>query len=1192
MLMPKRLLQICEQSPRRFHQRCLIYLFSFLLSVGPASSLSVTRAALLPQTGPGSINKSEVGTTVDRLEPGTPVEKKLAGGELHTYEILLNAGQFLHVVVDQRGIDVLVTALRPDRKQILEIDSPNGAQGPEPVLLIAEESGGYRLTVRSLEKGARAGSYEIRVEELRDSRPEDLSLVHGEKAMAEADRLRVEGTVSAKRKSIEKYLEALPLLRATSSRKREAVALNSLGVIYDSLGEKPRALDYFNQSLEVRRALGDRAGEAVALNNIGLVYNSLGEKLKALEYMSYALSVVKSLGDRAKEAAALNNIGTLYDSLGEKRKAIDYYNQALAIMKAIGDRVREAIALNNIGLLYNSLGEKLKALDYLNQALPVRKAAGDRAGEAATLSNIGLVYSSLGEMQKALDYFNQALPIMKAAGHRAGEAITLNNIGMVYNSLGEKLKALDYFNQALPLRKAVGDRAGEAVTLNNIGTLYDSLGEKQKALDHLNQALPVMRSVGDRAGEASTLSNFGLVYNSLGEKQKALDYYNQALLIAETIGDPVRQSTTLNNIGMVYDSLGERLKAMDYYNRVLPMAKATGNSALEANTLFNMARAERGLGHLSRARSNIETSLAIIESVRVRVAGPESRSSFLASVEQYYEFYIDLLMDSHRLEAAAGHDRAAFEVAERARARSLLEGLVEARADIRKGVDPSLLNRERSLRSLLDGKMEHRIRLLGGRHTVEQAAEVTKEVESLVSQYRELQSQIRAKSPRYVALTQPQPLSLAEIQRQALDRDALLLEYSLGDERSYLWAVTQNSLMSFELPCRDEIEASARRVYDLLTAPSRSYKTALEKREALARADLEYEQASVALSRVLLGPVAGHLAGKRLLIVAEGALQYVPFGALPVPGPVAEKAGGKKAAGRKPAGSRLRPLIADHEIVSLPSASALAVLRRETEGRKPAPKLVAVIADPVFDKSDSRLSPAAPGGKHKTEPAPSPADAARGSILPPNLQQSLDDLGIGDGRQVFTRLPFTRIEARSILAASPVGMAMGALDFDANKANATSPRLNEYRILHFATHGLLNNRHPELSGLVLSLVDRGGEPQDGFLRLDDIYNMNLSADLVVLSACQTALGKDMKREGIIGLTRGFMYAGSARVMASLWKVDDDATSQLMKHFYDGVLRKQMTPAAALRSAELAMWKAGVWRSPFYWAGFVIYGEWK
>ncbi|HEU4386782.1 MAG TPA: CHAT domain-containing protein, partial [Blastocatellia bacterium] len=461
----------------------------------------------------------------------------------------------------------------------------------------------------------------------------------------------------------------------------------------------------------------------------------------------------------------------------------------------------------------------------------------------------------------------------------------------------------------------------------------------------------------------------------------------------------------------------------------------------------------------------------------------------------------------------------------------------------------------------------------------------------------DLEGRIRSTSPRFASLTQPRTLTLAEIQKDVLDPKTVLLEYSLGKERSYLWFVSSDSLSSFELPGRGEVEKSARLVYELLTARSRSYKNASEKSEALSLADTRYREAAASLSRMVLGPVADRLKGKRLLIVAEGALQFIPFGALPAPAAgrprqYPRKPTDKVRGGRSPRRLSARPLIADHEIVSLPSASALAFLRRETAGRKPAPNLVAVIADPVFDNSDVRLESVRSSKMSETRGVQSIAVMSVNSAENSALRRSADETGVLSGSPIFNRLPFTRLEARYILAASPAGASMRALDFDANKKTATSPELSKYRIVHFATHALLNNRHPQLSGLVLSLVNQRGEPQDGFLRLHEIYNMSLSADMVVLSGCQTALGKDIKGEGIVGLTRGFMYAGATRVMASLWKVDDDATAELMRLYYNRKIKSGLTPAGALRSAELAMWKRGTWKSPFYWAGFVIYGEWK
>jgi CHAT domain-containing protein len=334
---------------------------------------------------------------------------------------------------------------------------------------------------------------------------------------------------------------------------------------------------------------------------------------------------------------------------------------------------------------------------------------------------------------------------------------------------------------------------------------------------------------------------------------------------------------------------------------------------------------------------------------------------------------------------------------------------------------------------------------------------------------------------------------------------------------------------------------------------------------------------------MVLGPAAAALNKKRLLIVADGALQYVPFAMLP------EAAG--TAAGQQP------PLIVNHEIVNLPSASVLAVLRQQKRGRPLAAIAVAVLADPVFDKHDHRVSGA--GGNesvHELQVAGLQTTDRAISSIPPAmdpLTRSAADIGLShNGQVLLPRLPFSREEAESIVSVTPKGESLLALDFDANRAAATDPQLSQYRIVHFATHGLLDSEHPELSGVVFSLVDKNGKPQEGFLTLQDIYNMNLPAELVVLSACETGLGKDISGEGLVGLTRGFMYAGASRVVASLWKVSDVATARLMAEFYKAMESEGMRPAEALRAAQIRMWKRKRWSSPYYWAGFQLQGEWK
>jgi CHAT domain-containing protein len=498
-------------------------------------------------------------------------------------------------------------------------------------------------------------------------------------------------------------------------------------------------------------------------------------------------------------------------------------------------------------------------------------------------------------------------------------------------------------------------------------------------------------------------------------------------------------------------------------------------------------------------------------------------------------------------------------------------------------VDPALIARERSLSQLLNAKAQRQIQLLAQKGSPQEIDIVKKEIGALENEYQQVEATIRKDSPQYAALTQPQTLTLTEIQRQ-LDGNTILLEYSLGEERSFVWVATPTSLRSYELPAREQIEKNARRVYELLTdrnAPSPE-ETVAQRQTRLAGLDAQFEDTTSKLSAQVLGPLAGQLGNKRLLVVADGALQYVPFASLSV---TAKTQVGPNARRRKITGAlsaaAYRPLIFDHQVVSLPSISAMAVQRKNLAGRKPAPKAVAVIADPVFSTADERFTAAVA----RSDGPPVPKDEA--------TTRSLEYIADREsGKLEIRRLRYTRQEADQILAVAPRPSNFKALGFSANREMATSADLGQYRFIHFATHGYLDSERPDLSAIVLSLVDQNGKPRDGFLRTHDIYNLNLPAELVVLSACQTGLGKDIKGEGLVGLTRGFMYAGARAVVVSLWNVNDRATAELMQRFYRGMLRENLTPAAALRNAQAELARQPQWHSPYYWAAFTIQGEWK
>ncbi len=952
-----------------------------------------------------------------------------------------------------------------------------------------------------------------------------------------------------KQKALEYYGQALALRRAVGDRQGEATTLNNIGRVYSDLGEKQKALEYLGQALPIFRAVGDRRGEATTLNGIGWVYSALGEKQKALEYYGQALALRRAVGDRQGEATTLNNIGTVYSDLGEKQKALEYFGQALALSRAVGDRQGEATTLHNIGTVYSALGEKQKALEYYGQALALRRAVGDRQGEAMALNGIGRVYSDLGEQQKALEYYGQALPIFRAVGDRQGEATTLNNIGLVYSKLGEQQKALEYYGQALALHRAVGDRQGEATTLHNIGGVYSDLGEQQKALECFGQALPILRAVGDRQGEARTLHNIGGVYSALGEQQKALEYYGQALPIFRAVGDRQWEATTLHNIGAVYSDLGEQQKALEYLGQALALFRAVGYREGEAVALGNIARIERDRGEPAQARTRIEAALELIEALRAAAPGPELRATFLASNRDYYEFYIDLLVRLDEREPGRGHDRAAFQASERSRARSLLELLTEARMDVRQGIAPELKERERAVHARIAGIQSQLLRVLSrAKPNPAEVAALEEALKQADAEREQVELEIRRKHPRYAALQYPTPVDVASVQ-EVLDEQTALLEYVLTRESALLFILTRADF----------------RVLRLGATPA----TIRERVEKLRAAIAEGPQWTVFSNYVLnarwlyqdlIQPAEKWLAGKReLIIVPDGVLHYLPFEVLLTKGELTVEP------------RELSYLARDYAVRYVPSASVLVELSRpEAERSKPGKTLVAY-ADPVYGEPDEA------------------------SAVGRALRSMWGEL------RRLPRLPYSRQEVERIARLYPDAEVTLFLGADAREENVKSGEPARYRFVHFATHGVLNEKQPQYSGIVLTTgATRSGsgaprEPamreeatEDGLLQVYEIFNLKLTADVVVLSACETGLGREVRGEGMVGLTRAFLYAGAQAVVVSLWKVADPATAELMMRFYRQ-MKAGVGKAEALRRARLELFREGRYVHPYYWAPFVLVG---
>ena len=1121
----------------------------------------------------------------DVLTHGSDVQKELAGGHVHTYEISLAAAQYLQFVVEQRGIVIAVTLFGPDGKELIKTDNPCGAFGPIYVSTISELPGVYRLQIRSTETWANAGRYRVSIEELREAKAADQKRVLAEKNYAEGRQL-IERPAVSKEDSIRKFEEArkkfddaLAYWQLSGNRHWIALTEYCLAVAHRSLGDRPAAAEHFDKSLAVKVDEYDWRLRATVFNDRGINYARWKQPEKALESLKEALRIYENHQDRRGQASALNGIGNRYLEQGKYRDALRNFQKAVPLRRAENDRGGENILLNNIASVSERLGEPHVALEGYSKALQIWQelhSTGQLENADKTLAtgfnNVALAYDRLGEWQQALENYEQALRLYEV-GAPSETAKTLDNIGEVYVVLGDFERARDYYERARLSAGKSKDARAEANVLNHIGQLYVLEGKLFEAVSHFKQALALRE---DDPAKANTLTNLGMVHFLQGNPGKALEAYQSALKLIESSEDRRALGLVLQRMGEAHGLLGEPAKALEALNRALPLWKSLVDRRSEAATLHAIAVTEREQGNLSEALKRSQESLNIIESLRTKVASQRLRSSFFASQQDHYELYIDIRMRLYRRDNSAEHLAATLQASEQSRARSLVDILTEARANISRGIGEELAKREREAQQRVNDKARVQMELLSRKHSKDEAEIIQREVSEAIAEYDAVKARIRASSPAYAQLTQPQSLTLAEMQ-QLLDDETLLLEYFLGEERSYLWLVSRTSITGVDsLPNRAEIERTAEAFYKPLTQPPSSRPNNRSGTRTKKGVSASQRTHAAALSQMLLGPIADRIGKKRLLIVGDGVLQYLPFGALPVP-VRPDKVGQKRLQSWLPVTSPY--LIEEHEITYVPSASTLAVLRSEADAREPGPLSVTVIADPVFTTDDDRWksisqTATATGSSLAKLPAPNPSESRTRSGLK------------------LVRLWATQHEADAIEAMLPKGRTEISLGFKASRATVIGLQDQRHRIVHFATHGDLNTEHPELSSIVLSLVDSAGRPQDGFLRLHDIYNLRLPADLIVLSACSTGLGRIIKGEGLIGLTRGFMHAGSPRVVASLWRVDDLGTKELMKRFYQHMTKEGMAPPLALRQSQVEMLRHKHWQSPYHWAGFVLQGEWK
>lgn len=854
---------------------------------------------------------------------------------------------------------------------------------------------------------------------------------------------------------------------------------------------------------------------------------------KAVELYHQVVALPTSSRAVWQQVVALRRLGQVHLALHRPEDALTALTQALALVRGRNDPQHEAGILSAMGQVLRRLEHREEARRAYEQAIEVARAGRAPLEEAAAWNNLAELQKKNGELEKALAGYDRALLGWRRNGRKGTEATALHNLGSLYLDLNRLPEARDCLLQSLHLQRVHGSSQSRALTLIVLGQVDAWQGEYRSALSRYRQAMALVRRTGDRWSQAILLDRLGIVYLELGDTGHALELQERAAAMFRELEDRERLAWVLANLGWLHQRQGRPESALPLFREASALFGPLQDRVGEAAVSFGEARALRDVEDLTKARRKLERALGLIESLRTDAPGPSLRSSFFASRQRYYEEYIDLLMELHGRQPEAGWDRLALEASEQTRARSFLDTLGGARIQLQEQTDRELFRRDRELLDRLDALEAERIAGSRRKGLETEQGDILLQREALLARMRDEERQSLA-SP-------PVPLKVAQMRSRVLDPESLLLVYSLGEKRSFLWLVDQRSLRSFVLPGRDRIELLARSVWESLSQGRSDSST----------------QAQLVLTRlasIILEPAAAHLQAPRLLIVPDGALRYVPFAALPKPG----------------SGT---PLLVSFEIVYLDSPSVLAMQRQRLASHSKAPRQLAVVADPVFNPDDPRVA--------KSSTSPTPALVA-------DLRRSAEDLGL----RGFPRLPESGREAAALLSLVPRNQSLEAVGFDANREMLLGGILGRYRIVHFATHGLIHPHYPELSGLVLSLVDKQGRPREGFLRAYEFQKLRLSADLVVLSACRTALGQEVPGEGLVGMTRGLIEV--PRLVVSLWSVDDRSTAELMSRFYHRMLqgKERLTPSAALREAQLSMLREPRWSHTYQWAPFLFQGEWR
>jgi tetratricopeptide (TPR) repeat protein len=843
-----------------------------------------------------------------------------------------------------------------------------------------------------------------------------------------------------------------------------------------------------------------------------------------------ALALARQLGDAVREARLLGFQGDMRRVDERFAEAAGLWRAALRRSRAAGDRAGEGTALGWLGWLALTGGDIAADLRLTREALAVCRAARHLGCVAQRWYELGEIHLRLGDGERALEAYREAATFWRQLDNTFQHSVALMGVAMGYDAVGDAARALaavDEAEAAWSPEPGVGQAEMVGYRALVRGSIWLGAGrDPARAVPYLETALALGREAHTSMTVVAALLALGEARRALGAPAQAVALIGEALALADRAGLGSDREAARLALGRAHHAAGDLEAARGLLRAVAERARADSAEHREAEALTALARVERDRGDRPAALAAIHAAVARVESTRARIHADALRATYLAAARATYDVAVELVLDDGRPRAA----ERALAIAEQARARTLRETLAAARVATTRAADPALARAAADAREAVRlQEVAHELLLARAAAPAEVAAS-RRELARRTREYREVEGRLAAADPALARLFAPPQLDVAALQARLAPGDRLLV-YNLGDGVSTLWLLSAARVAVVRLPSRAILDEQIRTTLALVSArgPSAPGEVGARRAARIRGADAMVPGALEALSHMILGAARDQLDGTRLLIVPDGGIASVPFAAIPGPGG--------------------QPLIERHEIVVVPAA---ALLLDETRPRRPA-RRIAILADPAFSADDPRL--AAPAAA--TGPAP------------------------------FPRLPWTGVEAARISALAPGAfVATGAA---ASEERFREPAVASADVVHVATHGALDVDAPELSAIVLAQVDEQGQPRDGLLRLHEIMELRLAAALVVLSACETALGQRVAGEGLIGLVRAFLHAGAGQVMASLWPIQDQGTAELMTRFYAALLGGEHDAAAALRSAQRALRADPRWSAPYYWAAFLLQG---